>query len=136
MAQELSTALKTAKSIEKELTVAENRLAYVQEEVKRLTASKEAIQDDLAKKSADYELYIGKRDADSKKMRQDVLDERAQLERDKVEFQTILQTLKQDKQAHESSKEEVVNLKKRNEATKSNIDQFIIAVQRAFSLLG
>lgn len=136
MSSELSTALKTAKDIEKQLTVAENRLAYVQDETKRLVATREKQQAEIDQKTADYNIYISQRDTDSKKMRQDVLDGQTQLDKDKVEFQGILQSFQTEKRAYESAREGFSNEQKKTGAQMDNIRQFIIAVQRASSLLG
>jgi uncharacterized protein (DUF3084 family) len=136
MPQELTTALKTAKDIEKQLVVAENRLAYIQEETKRLTTTRDSIQEEINKKSADYDVYIGKRDADSKKIRQDALDEQSQLLKDKTEFQTMLQAFQKERQVYMESKQGFENEKKKNELDRTNIREFIIAVQRACSVIG
>lgn len=133
---EMTVALKTAKEIERALTQHENRLAYVQEEVKRLTATRDSIQEEINKKSADYDVYIGKRDADSKKIRQDALDEQTQLSKDKAEFQAILQAFQKDKQIHLESKQGSENEKKKIDQQRNDVREFIIAVQRASSLLG
>lgn len=136
MAQELSMAMKTAKEIERNLVQSENRLAFIQDELKRITATRDSMQAEIDKKTADYNIYIAQRDADSKKMRQDVLAERDQLSKDKVEFQGILQQFQHDKQVHLESIQGFETNKTRNEAQMNNIREFIIAVQRACSLLG
>jgi hypothetical protein len=136
MPQEMTVAMKTAKEIEKNLTVAENRLAYVQEECKRFAATKENLQGEVDKKVADYNMYVAAKDAETKKLRQDVFQEREQMEKDKVEFQSILQKFKLEQNALASAKEEFDNDKRKTGAQVDNIRQFIIAVQRASSLLG
>lgn len=136
MAQELAVAMKAGKEIEKQLTVAENRLAYVQEECKRLTTSKESLQADIEKKSSDYALYISQKDAEWKKVRQDALDEQEQTNKDKAEFQNILLKFKVEQNALAASREEFENDKRKTGAQVENIRQFITAVQRACSLLG
>lgn len=136
MAQELSIALKTAKDIERQLTVAENRLAYVQDECKKLATTKEALQGDIERKTSDYNIFMAQRDVETKKMRQDVFEERAQMDKDKAEFQGILQKFKLEQNALASTREEFENDKRKTGAQLDNIRQFIIAVQRASSLLG
>lgn len=133
---EMTTALKTAKELERNLVQHENRLAFTQDEVKRLTATKDSLQDEIAKKSADYDLYIGKRDADSKKMRQSILDEQTKLDASKHEFQTLLAAFAKERQAHMESIQGADNEKKKIERQQNDVRQFIIAVQRASSLLG
>lgn len=136
MAQELSAAMKTAKDIERQLTVAENRLAYVQDECKRLGTTRDAQQAEIDRKTADYNIYISQRDTDSKRMRQDVLEERAQMDKDKVDFQALLIQFQKDKQGLEQVRHDFEVEKAKNVTQTENIRQFIIAVQRACSLLG
>lgn len=136
MAQELSTAMKTAKEIERSLVQNENRLAYIQDEVKRLTGTRDSMQAEIDKKTADYNIYIAQRDTDSKKMRADILAEHDQLNKDKKEFQGILQQFQKEKQVHLESVQGFDVNKKRNEDQMNNIREFVIAVQRACSLLG
>jgi chromosome segregation ATPase len=136
MASELGTALKSAKEVDRQLTVAENRFAYVQEEIKRATENKEKLNSEITVKKAEYDMYIAGKDAEWKKVRQDVLDERAQLDKDKVEFQGILQKFKLEQNALASDRETFENDKRKTGAQVENIKQFVMAVQRACSLLG
>lgn len=136
MPQELTAAMKTAKEIERSLVQNENRLAYVQDEVKRLNTTKETMQAEIDRKTADYNIYIAQRDTDSKKMRQDVFDGQEQLAKDKAEFQKILVQFQKDKQVHLESVQGFEVNKTRNEAQMNNIREFVIAVQRACSLIG
>lgn len=136
MPQELTTALKTAKDIERSLVQHENRLAYVQDELKRVTQSKDAMQAEIDRKAADYNIYIAQRDTDSKKMRQEIVDERTKLDGEKKQFQDILVQFQKEKQGYLDSVHAFETNKTRNEAQMNNIREFVIAVQRACSLLG
>lgn len=136
MAQELSTAMKTAKDIEKQLVQSENRLAYVQDEVKRLTQTKDSMQAEIDKKTADYNIYIAQRDNDSKKMRQDLLEEREQMAKDKQEFQGMLVKFQKEKEGFADKAKIMETQNAKHEAQMNNIREFVIAVQRACSLLG
>lgn len=126
----------TQKEIDRTLVASENRLAYIQDEVKRLNLTKETLQAEIDKKTADYNIFIAQRDTDSKKMREDILQERDQLAKDKVEFQDILKRFQKEKESHKESVDGFSNDKTRNEAQMNNIREFVIAVQRACSLLG
>lgn len=136
MAQELSVAMKTAKDIEKQLVVSENRLAYVQDEVKRLTQSRESIQAEIAKKTADYDVHIALRDSESKKIRKEASDAQDQMSKDKAEFQTILSQFQKDKAAFEYEKNNCSGELAKIKAQQENIRQFVISVQRAITVLG
>ena len=135
MPQELTVALKTAKDIEKQLTVAENRLAYVQDETKRLIATRDKQQAEIDEKTANYNIFISQRDTDSKRMRQEIQDQHVQLEKDKAEFQGILQQFQQSKKALQVERDAFENDKRKTGAQTNSIREFIIAVQRASSLL-
>lgn len=133
---EMTVAMKTAKDIEKSLVQSENRLAYVQDEVKRATQTRDNIEAEISRKSADYDIYIAKRDADSKKIRQDALDLQEQLNKDKAEFHAILAQFQKEKLsiAEQASTLKAQNV--RHEAEMNNIREFIKAVQRACSVIG
>jgi type II secretory pathway component PulM len=136
MSHEMTTAMKTAKTIEKELVQNENRLAYVQDEVKRLNLAKDAQQAEIDKKTADYNIYISQRDAESKKIRLDVLAEREQLDKDKQEFNAILRDFQNQKVAFADQSRIVAEQNAKHEEQMNNVRSFVIAVQRACSLLG
>ena len=136
MAQELSTALKAAKDIDRNLTVAENRLQFVQDEVKRLTATRDAMQAEIEQKTSNYNIYIAQRDSETKKIRQDTVDGTEQLAKDKAEFQDILKQFQKDKALSEGGKSENEAERGKIKAQKEAIQGFITAVQRACSLLG
>lgn len=136
MPQELTAAPKTSKELDKALVHSENRLAYAQDELKRVQQTRDTLQTEIDRKMADYNIFIAQRDAESKKIREDVLAERDQLAKDKKEFQEILQQFQKDRQVHLQSVQEFQVNKDRNEAQMNNIREFVIAVQRACSLIG
>jgi len=133
MKTESSVAVKETNA---ELTRWENRKGFLEDEIKRLMQTKETLQEEIDRKSADYNIYISQRDAESKKIRQDVLDEQATLAEQKAEFQAVLKTFQNEQALFAKEKETVQNQNARFEQQMNNIRQFIIAVQRASSLLG
>jgi phage-related protein len=136
MSEKMDVAVRGVKEMNMEIVQWENRLQFVQDEVKRLNASKEAMQGEIDKKTADYNIYMAQRDAETKKIRQDVTDDRAQMDKDKAEFHKIVQQFQKEKQGVLEAKQTHEVEKAKNEAQLNNIRQFIIAVQRASSLLG
>lgn len=114
----------------------ENRLQFQKDEHARLLKAKEAIQAEIDKKSSDYAIHISQKDAESKRMRQEILDQYAQMEKDKKEFQEYLLEFQKQKAASENERETIKNEKAKLEQQNQNIREFIIAVQRACSLIG
>lgn len=114
----------------------ENRIAYQKGEHDRLLKAKESLQAEIDRKSSDYAIHMAQVDSTSKKLRQDTLDGNNQLSRDKADFQEVLKEFQKQKQEFIDSQKETDSLKVQNEAKMNNIKEFIIAVQRACSLLG
>lgn len=136
MSDKIDTAVRSLKVVGAEITQWENRLEFVKSEVQQQTKAKEALIADIERKSADYNIFIAQRDAESKKIRQSVLDEHAQLEQDKAEFQTILHQFQKDRVAYLDQKKTMDSQNTKHEAEMNNIREFVIAVQRACSLIG
>jgi hypothetical protein len=136
MSDKIETAVRGVKAINSEIVQWENRLQFVQDEVKRLSDTKNAMQAEIDKKTADYNIYIAQKDTDSKRMRQDTVADRDQLTKDKAEFLAMLEQHKKDKDSFAESKQSVDIQNAQFEEKMNNVRQFIIAVQRAFSVLG
>lgn len=136
MSDKIATAVKGVKAIDAEIVQWENRLGFVQDEVKRLSDTKEKMQSEIDQKTAYYNIYIAQKDNESKRMRQEQVESQEQLAKDKSDFMEILTQFKAEKDAFEEEKKGSENLKAQYEDKMNNVRQFIIAVQRAFSLLG
>ena len=136
MSEKIATAMRGVKAVDAEIVQWENRVQFVQDEVKRLTQTKDNLEADIARKQSDYQVYVSAKDADSKKLRQDALDERAQMDKDKAEFQAILSAFKAEKDSFADTKKSVDDGKANVEERMNAIRQFVIAVQRACTLLG
>lgn len=114
----------------------ENRVAYQKGEHDRLVKAKETLQSEIDRKTSDYSIYVSQKDAESKKIRQDALDSQEQLAKDKQEFQGILQDFQKQKAEFSEAQKGKDNDRAKVEAQMNNIREFVIAVQRACSLLG
>lgn len=133
---ELTTAMRTAKTINQELVVAENRVEFLKAEEGRLKKANETVQANIDKKTADYDLYMGQRDAETKKMRADILVERDQLAKERTEFMEILQQHKKERSAFDAEKHGFDSEKSKHAGEVENVRQFVTAIRRAVSLLG
>lgn len=124
------------KELDRSLVQIENKVAYMQSELKRVTENKEKVEAEIKEKMSNYDIFIAQRDMESKNIRQAVLDDRDKLAEDKEEFKNILAKFQTERASHIESVNGFETNKLRNEAQMNNIRQFIIAVQRACSLLG
>lgn len=133
---ELTVAMKTAKTINQELVVAENRVEFLKAEEIRLKKSNEATRDEIDKKSQDYSIYMGQKDAETKQLRANLLVEREQFSKEKADFMGILQDHQKEKAALASEKHAFESEKSKHTGQVENVQQFVIAIRRAVSLLG
>ena len=56
-----------------EEVVTQNRIDYLKAEHDRLSRAKDQLHAEIQKKTSDYELYMGQKDAESKRIRADAL---------------------------------------------------------------
>ena len=136
MSDKVDTAVRSLKAVGTEITQWENRLDYVKGEVERATKTRDALQAEIAKKSEDYNVWMGQQDAEVKKGRADLLIEQQQLAKDKADFMTILKQHQNDKASLEQQKQELEVQKLKHAGSVDNVQQFITAVRRASGLLG
>lgn len=136
MSDKIQAAVRGIKAIDSEIVQWENRLEFVKNETERLTKTRDALQAEIDKKTADYQIYLSQKDVESKKIQQDALDGQTQLAKDKAEFQNILKAFQKERQDFLGQKQEVDAQALQAKAKLDNIQQFIMAVQRAISVLG
>lgn len=136
MSAQMTEAMKSAKTIQAEMTQWENRLDVLRSDHERLSKAKDALQADIDRKTSDYEVFIAARNSDIAKLREETDNQAKELARQKEEFKTILSNFHKEKQAFEAQNHslagERASLEKRNAA----VNDFIIAVQRALTVLG
>lgn len=136
MSKDIAVVAKTARTLDAEITQWENRKSFVEGEVKRLNELKGGLESEIAQKQSDYKIFMSQKDEESKKIRQNALDERARLDKDILLFQNVLQQFQKDKAAFVDMKNVIDAQTAKHEEQMNNVRQFIIAVQRATSLLG
>lgn len=136
MSDKVDMAVRSLKTVNTEIVQWENRLQFVQDEVKRLTQTRDGMQAEIDKKSTDYNVYMAQRDTESKKIRQDATDAQMQLAKDKEEFQKILKDFQKERQECIGQKQALDAQSLQVKTKLENIQHFIMAVQRAISVLG
>lgn len=114
----------------------QNRIDFLKTEHDRLFKAKEALSSEIGRKTTDYELYMGQKDAESKRLRQDALDSQEQLAKDKAEFQGILKQFQSDKSALEKEQHDLNTDRVKVCSRLEQIGHFIQAVQRDITVLG
>jgi predicted nucleic acid-binding Zn-ribbon protein len=79
---------------------------------------------------------MGQKDAESKRLRADVLSSQEQLNKDKTEFQEILKSFQAEKTALETEKQTIESDRRKVAGQMENIGHFIQAIRRDISVLG
>lgn len=128
-------ALQTKQQMQDEV-VYTNRVEFLKAEHDRLLKAKETLAAEISRKTTDYELYMGQKDAESKRLRADALASHEQLAKDKTEFLSTLQQFKLDKAEFEKTKSDHDIDKAKVSARLEQIGHFIQAVKRDISVLG
>lgn len=136
MSEQMTTAMKTAKTLQQELVQNENRLAAVVDQVETAKRQKEKLDAEIQHKSDEYKMMMNQRDAETKQLRDAVIRDREQLESDKKDFLKLLRDLQTEKNALEASREDFKNEQFKVADTRERVNGFIVAVQRAYTLIG
>lgn len=124
------------KELDRQFVITENRLAEIKEELRQAEQNLESIKEQIVRKTNDYSTFMALRDAESKKLAQNVHLDSEQLATDKSEFQAILKQFQADKVAVDRDKNANGAERAQLKAQKDSIQGFITSVQRALSLLG
>lgn len=136
MSAPMTEAMKTAKQIQTEMVQWEGRVDIIKADVERLTKSKESLQAEIDRKTADYNIYIAQRDSETKRQREETMAERDQLGKDKTEFMDILKKHQNEKASFEEQKKGWTNDQAKLEERLNAIKTFVGAIQRAITVLG
>lgn len=135
MSAQLSEAMKTAKTIQQELVQNENRLAAVQDQIETAKRQKEKLDAEIQQKGDEYKMMMDHRDGETKKLRDAVITDREQLENDRKDFLKVLQDFQVQRNELEAKKEAFKNDLAKSADAKNKVNDFIVAVQRAYSLI-
>ena len=135
MAQELTVAMKTAKDIEKQLVVSENRLEYIKSEVGNLQKQKELLEATIAAKTADYQTYVGSREKEIREKNEKLINDCNVLETQREEFKNTLNAHISEKSKLAGEQAELEKQKTAMAGRKQAINDFVQAVRRAYNVL-
>lgn len=136
MSQLVSEDLKTAKELKSQIVQWENRTESLKLDIESLRKQKETLESEIDAKKTDFQLYMGNRDSEVKKARELLLQEQTKLDQDKADFINILESFKREQEKLKVEKDAIAVDKNKAQDQISRVQQFVIALQRAYSLLG
>lgn len=135
MSQQMTEALRSAKTIQQEMTQWENRLESIRNEHETLRRKNDLLTQEINQKTKDYEGYVMNRkqahEAASAKLTEDMNN----LESQRTEFAAMLEAHQKEKAQLIQDKSDFEREKNRVNGTKANIDGFVQAVRRAYTLI-
>lgn len=131
--KDAETLLKNAR---KELVLHENNLATIQTKVNDLIRQRDTIQKQIDDKVANTNIMFSEQRGRIEAERTFVQNERTKLEAGKKEIAVQMDVLQTERAAFQKEKEEAQGTLARAKNIRSNVDQFIVAVKRAYDVLG
>ena len=135
MSQQMTEAMKSAKTIQQEMTQWENRLETTKNDANNLRRENEILQAEIDNKRTQYAGYI----ADKEKSIRDRLEKLGQehqiLESKRTEFAGILSEHQKAKASLIQERSDFEKEKSKILGQKQMVDQFIQAVRLAYSLI-
>lgn len=126
----------TMDSKKADMVRAENEVESLKQKVADLSRQRDQIQNQIDQKVANANIIMSEERSKIDAERRFVQGEREKLEQGKKEVSAQIESLKSEKSAFEKERETSQKLLAAAKFAKTNVDQFIIAVQRAYSVLG
>ena len=136
MSQNMEIAQKTMKAATAEMVQWENRIEGMKETHNNMLRQKEALESEINRKRADFDNYISMKDSDIKKGRESMVVDQQTLLAQKEEFKKVLQQHEIDKSNYLQAVKEIEIDRNKLIENRGRVDQFIIALQRAYTLIG
>jgi hypothetical protein len=130
---------KTADEVNKvhrETVIWENNLASIQTKVTDLIRQKELLQKEVDAKSVAFNASMAEERLRMEREHGFVAEERKKLEAGKLELVAKIEEARIERNAAEKAKADSEAMLAKAKYLRTNVDQFIIAVQRALTILG
>lgn len=134
--ESMGVAAKSLKQAQQEMVQWENTLEGLENKVKALVKQKDDIQATIDKKLADFETTISFKRTDYVKREAALEEEKRKVSLAKEELEKAVKVLATERAAIQKDRDTVDVLKKVFEERNGKIDQFVIALQRAYTLVG
>lgn len=135
MTQQLTEALKSAKTIQQEMTQWENRLESVKQEHGNLKRQSDILQAEIDNKRTEYSGYIADREKQIRHGFEKVTEDQRILDGQRDEFKKILDAHQKEKAGFSQERSDFEKEKSKILGQKQMVDGFIQAVRRAYSLI-
>jgi chromosome segregation ATPase len=135
MSNQMSEAMKSAKTIQQEMVQWENRLENVRQEANNLKRQNETLDEQMALKRSDFQTYIASRETELRQGFSKLAEDQQTLEAQRNEFKASLEGHLKDKQDLAQKKVEDAREKVRADGRRHAIEEFIQAVRRAYNVL-
>ena len=135
MTQQMTKALKSAETLQAELTQWENRVEYARNEHNNLKRQSEILQGEIDNKRTEYTNYISTHEKQIRDGLASLQTDRSTLESQRNEFKAILEAHDKEKAKLLFDKAEFVKEKSRTDGKRKLVEDFIQAVRRAYNVL-
>jgi chromosome segregation ATPase len=132
---QMSEALKSAKTLQTELTQWENRVEHARNEHENLKRQSEILQGEIDQKRTEYQNYISTHEKQIREGLDTIAKGNTTLEAQRNEFKTILETHDKEKSKLAFDKAEFVKEKSRTDGKRQLVEDFIQAIRRAYNVL-
>lgn len=124
------------RKVHQEMTQWENSKVSLEKKLVDLQKQCETVQKQIEQKTADAQIFIAGKHNDIAKAREALEEERKKLGFAKEELASQVKALQTEKGEVEKRREEAIRSERIAKDMRSKIDQFVIATQRAYSLIG
>lgn len=135
MTQQMTEAMKSAKTIQQEMTQWENRLENLKNEGENLKRQNDILQQEIDVKRTQYAGYIAEKDKSLRDGFSELANHNKVLESQRSEFAGILDAHQQEKSKLAKERSDFEKEKSAILGQKALVDNFIQAVRRAYTLI-
>lgn len=136
MSDKTQVAVNSMKAAQAEMVQWENRLEALKMQHQSLQDQNAKLQDEITNRRTDYELFMSAKDAEVKQGRERLAVDQAEHARQKLEFIDILKNHQREKEELKQAKMDLEAEKAKLMDQRGKLESFIIAVQRAYTLIG
>lgn len=132
----MGVAAKTMKQAQQEMVQWENTLETLENKVKSKIVERDSLQAMIDKKTTDFEQSISYRRQELANQAEKIEIDKKKISESKEELNKLVKEMQFERSELNKEKDAVLVGKKVNEERKSKYDQFVIALQRAYTLVG
>lgn len=125
----------SVKEANAELTILQNDIAKAKEELEQVQKRRAVIDEEILKKTSDAQIWLNTQRADVAKMQKEVSEERKKITEAKGELQKQVESLGIERMKVQKERAEVDADKRKVASQQNRFANFVIAVERAYSLV-